>query len=494
MILALDQGTSSSRALLFDKNGQLLGLEQQEFQQYYPQEAWVEHDAEEIWRSQLQVAQRLIEKMQISPQAIQAIGITNQRETTILWDKKTGRPVHRAIVWQDRRTASYCEELKQAGHADYLRQQTGLLADAYFSATKIRWILEHVPQAKALAEKEQLCFGTVDSWLLWKLTNGKVHKTDPSNASRTLLYNLHTGEWDPKLLDIFGIPAHILPEISASSGLFGHTDSSLFGAEISITGIAGDQQAALFGQGCWQAGSVKNTYGTGCFMLMNTGDQPQSSNSGLLTTVAWEIDGQRTYALEGAVFVAGAAIQWLRDSLRILDSAKDSSYFAQQVEDTNGVYFVPAFAGLGAPYWDMYARGAILGLSRSSTKAHIVRAALESLAYQSKDLLLAMQQDAQLPLVQLKVDGGASANDFLMQFQSDILDAELLRPSLQETTAAGAAYLAGLGAKVWTKSDIQGFLAKQAQSFQPNMPAADREKRYARWLKAVSRTRNWAEE
>ena len=450
-ILSLDQGTTSSRAIIFDKNSNIVAVEQQEFTQYFPKSGWVEHDANEIWQTQLQVAQNVLKKNNIKPSQIKGIGITNQRETTLVWDKNTGEPIHHAIVWQDRRTAGYCDQLKKKGFANYVRKNTGLVIDAYFSGTKIKWLLDNVKGARAKAKKGALLFGTMDTWLVWKLTGGKVHVTDYSNASRTMIYNIKNLDWDSKMLKEMNIPVEILPEVKASSKVYGKTEESLFGESIPIAGIAGDQQAALFGQVCHQKGMAKNTYGTGCFMLMNTGNEMVTSKSGLLTTIAWGLSGKVSYALEGSVFIAGAAIQWLRDGLKILDDSPDSEYLASKVDDTEGVVVVPAFAGLGAPYWDMYARGAIFGLTRGTTKAHIIRATLESLAYQVKDVLNAMEKDSKVKLKALRVDGGASANDLLMQFQSDMLDAAVERPKIIETTALGAAYLAGLAVGFWKK-------------------------------------------
>ncbi len=490
MILALDQGTSSSRAIIFNFEGQIVGMAQQEFRQIYPQAGWVEHDPLEIWHTQISVAKKVLQEHRISPAEIKAIGITNQRETTVVWDRQSGQPIYNAIVWQDRRTAKLCDQLCNEGLIDYIRQKTGLLPDAYFSATKINWILEHVEGAADKAAAGQLCFGTIDSWLLWNLTKGAVHATDYSNASRTMLYDIHELDWDQQLLDRLQVPRAILPEVRSSSEVYGHTHSKIFGLEIPIAGIAGDQQAALFGQGCFEPAMAKNTYGTGCFMLMNTGEQPIQSEAGLLSTIAWGLDGKITYALEGSVFIAGAAVQWLRDELRILDSAADSEYYATQVADNGGVYVVPAFAGLGGPYWDMYARGAILGLTRSSSKAHVVRATLESLAYQSRDLLTAMEQDAGLSLKDLRVDGGASANNFLMQFQADILDVPVSRPQVLETTALGAACLAGLATGYWTMGDLRNDWTAE-RVFAPQMPAEKRQQLYGYWLKAVERTKAW---
>lgn len=493
MILALDQGTTSSRAILFDHDSNIIAVEQQEFRQIYPENGWVEHDADEIWHTQINVARDLLQKNEIDPKLIKAIGITNQRETTIVWDKNTGQPICNAIVWQDRRTASICDRLKADGLGDYVQENMGLVLDAYFSGTKIHWILENVKGAREKAEKGELLFGTVDSWLLWNLTNGEVHATDYSNASRTLLYNIKTLEWDTKMLEALNIPKSMLPEVKPSSGLFGKTTSKFFDLSIPITGIAGDQQAALFGQVCHEPGMAKNTYGTGCFMLMNTGEKLIHSKFGLLSTIAWGLDGKVEYALEGSVFIAGAAVQWLRDELNILDSANDSEYFATKVNDTDGVYVVPAFAGLGAPYWDMYARGCILGLTRGTSKAHIIRATLESLAYQTRDVLHAMQKDSNINLKSLRVDGGACANNFLMQFQADILDVIVQRPKVTETTALGAAYLAGLAVGFWEKEDLNAAWQLDT-AFEVEMEDEKREKLYKGWQRAVERTKGWVEE
>jgi len=488
-ILALDQGTTSSRAILFDKKGNIKGQEQAEFTQFFPKSGWVEHDANEILVSQLQVARDVLKKSQVKATEIDAIGITNQRETTVLWDANTGEPVSRAIVWQDRRTAKICQKMVRDGLDRYVRTNTGLVIDAYFSGTKVKWILDNTPGLRAKAKKGIVKFGTIDSWLLWHLTNGKVHATDYSNASRTLLFNIKKLSWDKRILEYLKIPETMLPKVMDSSGSFSYTDTSIFGAEIPIAGIAGDQQAALFGQGCLVKGMAKNTYGTGCFMLMNTGDKPVHSKHGLLTTIAWGIGGKITYALEGSVFMAGAAIQWLRDGLKILDQAADSEYFAKKVKDSNGVYVVPAFTGLGAPYWDMDATGAIYGLTRGVNKNHIIRATLESLAYQAKDVLHAMERDSKVKLLKLKVDGGASANDFLMQFQSDLLEVEVERPVIIETTALGAAYLAGLHTGFYTKAKLADF-QKGNSKFIPRMDAKQRKALYHGWKKAVKKTLN----
>ena len=486
-ILSLDQGTTSSRAILFNKEAEIKSVAQEEFTQFFPQPGWVEHDATEIWRCQLKVAKEAIKKLKLKAQDIAAIGITNQRETTLVWDKETGEPIHNAIVWQDRRTAGICDKLKKKGLTNYVRKNTGLVIDAYFSGTKIKWILDNVKGARKRAEKGELLFGTIDSWLVYNLTGGKVHITDYTNASRTMIYNIKNLEWDKKLLKALDIPEAMLPEVKDSSKVYGHTDAKLFGAEIPIAGIAGDQQAALFGQACYKKGMAKNTYGTGCFMLMNTGDEMVTSKAGLLTTIAWGLNGKVTYALEGSVFIAGAAIQWLRDGLKIIDESPDSEFFAMKVEDTGGVYVVPAFAGLGAPYWDMYARGAIYGLTRGTTKAHLVRATLESLAYQSRDVLDAMKKDSKVDLTTLRVDGGASANDLLMHFQADILGTTVQRPEVIETTALGAAYLAGLAVGYWKKSEITKNW-KIDESFEPEMDNKERTKLYKGWQDAVKRT------
>ncbi len=486
-ILSLDQGTTSSRAILFNKEAEIKSVAQEEFTQFFPKPGWVEHDAMEIWNSQLKVAKQAIKNLRLKAQDVAAIGITNQRETTLVWDKKTGIPIHKAIVWQDRRTASICDKLKKKGLTNYIRKNTGLVIDAYFSGTKIKWILDNVKGARKRAQKGELLFGTIDSWLVYKLTGGKVHITDYSNASRTMIYNIKNLEWDKKLLKELGIPEAMLPAVQDSSKVYGHTDPKLFGAEIPIAGIAGDQQAALFGQACYKKGMAKNTYGTGCFMLMNTGNEMVTSKAGLLTTIAWGLNGKVTYALEGSVFIAGAAIQWLRDGLKIIDESPDSEFYAMKVEDTGGVYVVPAFAGLGAPYWDMYARGAIYGLTRGTNKAHLVRATLESLAYQTRDVLDAMKKDSKANLTTLRVDGGASANDLLMHFQADILGTTVQRPEIIETTALGAAYLAGLAVGYWKKNEISKNW-KIDEEFKPEMDNKERTKLYKGWQDAVKRT------
>jgi len=493
-ILALDQGTTSSRAILFNKAGEIVNVAQKEFTQIYPKAGWVEHNAMEIWATQSGVAREVLEIAGVRAEEIASIGITNQRETTVVWDKNTGQPVYNAIVWQCRRTASICDDIKARGMEDYIRENTGLVVDAYFSGTKVKWILENVEGAKEKAEAGDLLFGTVDSWLIWNLTRGKVHVTDYSNASRTMLYNIKDLKWDEKILADFGIPASVLPEVKPSSEVYGSTDPSMFGVEIPIAGVAGDQQAALFGQACYEDGMVKNTYGTGCFMLMQTGEKMIPSKNGLLTTIAWGLDGKVEYALEGSVFMGGATIQWLRDELKLINDAQDSEYFATKVDDTNGVYVVPAFAGLGAPYWDMYARGTIVGLTRGANRNHIIRAALESIAYQSMDLIKSMEEDSGLKLSTLRVDGGATANNFLMQFQSDILGADVQRPEVTETTALGAAYLAGLAVGFWdSKEEIAKNWAIE-RTFTANMTTDDREKKSSDWVKAVGRAQAWEEQ
>ena len=487
-IVALDQGTTSSRSVLFDSDGNLCGISQKDTKQIYPQHGWVEQDPIEIYKSQLETFQKVIEENKISYSQISAIGITNQRETTVVWNKNTGIPVYNAIIWQDVRTSNFCKKLKKDGHEEYVRNNTGLVIDSYFSATKLVWILENVPGTRDLAEKGELLFGTIDTWLLWKLTDGKIHATDYSNASRTMLYNIKYLEWDPKLLEILKIPYKMLPEVKASSTFFGNFvyENNI----IPITGIAGDQQAALFGQACFEKGETKNTYGTGCFLLMNTGLKPKFSNHGLLTTIAWGIDNKIYYALEGSVFVAGAAIQWLRDGLQIINDVKESSVFAEQIVEENPVYVVPAFSGLGAPYWDMDARGAILGLTGDTGKKHIIKGTLDSLAYRTRDLIIAMQEDSKVALTSLKVDGGACANDYLMQFQSDILDSVVERGQIIESTALGAAYLAGIGVGIWKKEDIikNRILDRE---FNPAMKKEKRDRLYKNWLKAVKRSMNW---
>ena len=488
-IIALDQGTTSSRAVLFNERGEITGVAQQEFRQIFPQPGWVEHDPDEILTTQLSVLHKVIQDNNVSASSISAIGITNQRETTIIWDKKTGKAIHNAIVWQDRRTAPICEELKSKGFENHVRESTGLVIDSYFSGTKIKWILDKVTGAREKATAGELAFGTVDSWLIWNLTKGKVHATDYSNASRTMVYNIRELTWDKKLLEALQIPEKLLPEVKPSSHLFGHWN--LNGTDIPIAGVAGDQQAALFGQACFEPGTAKNTYGTGCFMLMNLGSKIQLSKNGLITTIAWGLNGKVEYALEGSVFIAGAAVQWLRDSLHMIDQSKDSEYFAMKALGSNEVYVVPAFAGLGAPYWDMYARGAIFGLTRDTGKDQIIKATLESLAYQTKDILNAMQDDSGIRLASLKVDGGACANNVLMQFQADILNSEVERPEVIESTAMGAAYLAGIQIGIWKKDDIIRN-RKIQKRFTPQMEEATRSGLYKKWLKAVERTKGWA--
>ncbi len=489
-ILSLDQGTSSSRSLVFDKNAEIFAIQQEEFTQFYPQAGWVEHDPEEIWQSQLKTAKELLEKSKIKPEEIAAIGIANQRETVVLWDKKTGQPVYNAIVWQDKRTADFCKKISSQGWSEYIKKNTGLIVDSYFSATKIQWILQNVPGIKEKAKKGEILAGTIDTWLVWKLTGGKLHITDFSNASRTMLFNIQELRWDQKLLDLFEIPESILPEVKGSSEIYGVTEPDIFGSEIAISGIAGDQQAALFGQTCLSKGTAKNTYGTGCFMLINTGERMVESHSGLVTTIAWGINNKIIYALEGSVFIAGAAIKWLRDALNLIQTADETEKIASEVEDTKEVYVVPAFTGLGAPYWDMYARGAILGLTQGVTDKHIIRSTLESLAYQTMDVLKAMEKDSGIELKTLNVDGGASVNNFLMQFQANILDVEVIRPENVETTALGVALLAGLASKLWTMEEIIN-KRKIEKVFHPFMDEDERNKLYNGWKKAVEKAKGW---
>jgi len=491
-VMALDQGTTSSRCILFNKEGLIASVAQKEFTQMFPKPGWVEHDAMEIWATQLGMAQEAMAKIGVTAKDISAIGITNQRETTVVWNKNTGVPVYNAIVWQCRRTAVMCDELKAEGFDSVVRDKTGLILDAYFSGTKVKWILDNVAGARVEAEKGNLIFGTIDTWLIWNLTRGKVHVTDYTNASRTMLYNIHELKWDEEILSTLNIPKSMLAEVKPSSYIYGYTDNSIFGTPIPIAGAAGDQQAALFGQTCYQPGTAKNTYGTGCFLLMNTGEKAVDSHNGLLTTIAYGINGKVNYALEGSVFVAGATIQWLRDELRMIKNAPESEEYATAVEDTDGVYFVPAFVGLGAPYWDPYARGTIVGLTRGTKKEHFIRAALESLAYQTNDVLKAMQEDSGITLKALKVDGGACANNFLMQFQSDILDVQVDRPEVIETTALGAAYLAGLAVGYWKD---QAEIAKNwalSRSFEPKMEEEKRIELLKGWHKAIGRSRDWA--
>ena len=491
-IMAFDAGTTSNRCILFNKKGEICSVSQKEFTQHFPKPGWVEHCAEEIWMSQIEVAEDAMRKIGVKAKEIAAIGITNQRETTVVWDKKTGEPIYHAIVWQCRRTSEYCDELKAKGLAEVYKEKTGLEIDAYFSATKIKWILEYVPGAKEKANNGELLFGTIETWLIWKMTNGKSHVTDYSNASRTMLFNIHTLEWDEDILNELEIPRSMLPEVKESSCIYGYTDLELFGVEIPIAGAAGDQQAALFGQACFQEGEVKNTYGTGCFLLMNTGAKPVCSNNGLITTIAWGMNGTVTYALEGSIFVAGAAIQWLRDELQLIESAEETEEMAKKVENTNGCYVVPAFTGLGAPYWDQYARGTIVGITRGVNKYHVVRATLESLAYQVNDVLTAMKEDADLELTVLKVDGGASKNNFLMQIQADIMNAPVRRPKCVETTALGAAYLAGLATGYWKNTDEILENWSEDQLFVPTMEENVRGEMLKGWKKAVYHSYGWA--
>lgn len=492
-ILALDQGTTSSRSMLFDKQGNIISTAQKEFKQIYPQPGWVEHDAEEIWSTQFGTMAEAVAKANISMKQVSGIGITNQRETTVVWERSTGKPIYHAIVWQDRRTASYCDDLKAAGHKEMIRQKTGLIIDAYFSATKLKWILYNVDGARKKAENGELAFGTIDSWLTWKLTNGTVHVTDVSNASRTMLFNIHTLQWDEELLKLFNIPSSVLPEVKPSCKIYGVTGNIIPDSKIPVAGIAGDQQAALFGQMCTQPGMVKNTYGTGCFMLMNTGEKAIDSKNNLLTTIAWQVDGKTEYALEGSVFIAGAVVQWLRDELKIIRTSSEIENLAAQVKNSDGVYIVPAFAGLGAPHWNQYAKGTIFGLTRGSSNAHIARAALDSIAYQTYDVLKAMEADSGIHIKELRVDGGATVNNQLMQFQSDILNCKVVRPKVTETTALGAAYLAGLAVGYWKNvEEIQ----KQWQidkQFSPSMEDDKRSELVNGWQRAVKASISWAE-
>ncbi|WP_299802331.1 glycerol kinase GlpK [uncultured Shewanella sp.] len=488
-IIALDQGTTSSRAIVFDHDTKMVASSQREFSQMYPQPGWVEHDAMEIWASQSSTLIEVLARADIHSEDVAAIGITNQRETTVIWDKVTGKPVYNAIVWQCRRSKGICDELKAQGLEGYIKQTTGLVLDPYFSGSKIKWILDNVEGVRERAEKGELLFGTIDSWLVWKLTEGKVHVTDPTNASRTMLFNIHTQEWDNKLLEAFDIPRSILPEVKPSSAIYGYTRIAGEGSHIAIAGMAGDQQSALFGQLCIEEGMAKNTYGTGCFLLMNTGVEAVQSQHGLLTTIAIGADGGVNYALEGSVFMGGATVQWLRDELGLIRDAQDTEYFAKKVEDTNGVYLIPAFVGLGAPYWDPEARGALVGLTRGANRNHIIRAALEAIAYQSRDLLDAMSKDSRVELKQIKVDGGAVANDFLMQFQADITNVEVQRPELTETTALGAAFLAGLAVGFWDSTDELKNKAGIERNFTPEISVQKRDSLYQGWLNAVTRTR-----
>lgn len=493
-ILALDQGTTSSRAIVFDQQGAIISMAQKEFTQYFPQPGWVEHDPMEIWSTQLGVAAEAITRAGLTPENIAAIGITNQRETTVVWNRDSGKPIYNAIVWQDRRTASFCDELKAAGAEALIREKTGLVIDAYFSATKIKWILDNVAGAREQARAGKLCFGTVDSWLIWNLTRGQVHVTDVSNASRTLLCNIHTGEWDGELQQLFDVPGNMLPQIRSSSEVYGTTQNVLNASRIPIAGVAGDQQAALFGQLCTRPGMVKNTYGTGCFMLMNTGGKPVTSSNNLLTTIAWKVDGITQYALEGSVFIGGAVVQWLRDGLGIIRSSAEIESLAATVASADGVYLVPAFAGLGAPYWNAYARGTMAGITRGTTAAHIARAALDSIAYQTMDVLKAMEADAGIAIHELRVDGGATANNLLMQFQSDILNTKVVRPAITETTALGAAYLAGLAVKYWSGIDAIRHQWKAERNFEPQLQEAARGSLVSGWQRAVRSAISWAED
>ncbi len=490
-VLALDQGTTSSRAILFDRQGQVFACAQQEFPQHFPQPGWVEHDALDIWNSQLACARQVLADNRVTAADIAAIGIANQRETTVVWDRATGEPIARAIVWQDRRTAGACDRLREAGHARQISRSTGLELDAYFSATKLQWLLENVPGARERAERGELCFGSIDSWLAYKLCGR--HVTDVSNASRTMLYNIHTMRWDPFLLDLFGVPAAMLPEVVRSSGKVGLAHEEWFGGPIPVSGIAGDQQAATFGQACYDKGMVKNTYGTGCFMMMHSGYVPPVSRNRLLATIGWKVDGRTDYLLEGSVFMGGATVQWLRDGLGIIEDASEVEALATSVPDSGGVMLVPAFVGLGAPHWDPYARGTIVGMTRGTTKAHIARAAVEAIAYQSAELLAAMQKDAACPVMEVRADGGAARNDLLMQFQADLLGVPVVRPLVTETTALGAAYLAGLAEGFWASREEIGALWKAERRFEPDMPAERRDQLRARWARAVEHAKGWVE-
>lgn len=490
-IMALDQGTTSSRAIIFDKDGGIVSLVQREFPQIFPHEGWVEHNPMAIWSTQIAACTEALMQIGGSWDEISGIGITNQRETVVVWDRETGAPIYNAIVWQCRRTADYCEELKERGLGDIIRSKTGLLLDPYFSASKVAWILDNVEGARERAEHGELCFGTIDTWLIWNLTDGKVHATDYSNASRTMLFNINTLEWDKELLEIFNIPSSILPEVKPSSYIFGHTDTKILGAEIPIGGVAGDQQAALFGQCCFNPGELKNTYGTGAFLLMNIGEKPTITDSGLVTTIAWGVDGKVNYALEGSVFVCGAAIQWLRDGMRVIESAADSEYYAKKVPDSGGVLVVPAFQGLGAPYWDPYARGIIIGITRATTKYHIIRATIESMAYQTADVINLMEQSTGMNIESLSVDGGASANELLLSFQSDILGTSVNRPECIETTALGAAYLCGLSTGMYKSTDEIKCNRKIAKTFDPTKDKDWRKEKMEIWSKAVNRSLGW---
>ncbi len=492
-VMALDAGTTSNRCILFDQKGEIVSVAQKEFTQIFPRPGWVEQDANEIWSTQLGVAVEAMSKIGVTAQDIQAVGIADQRETTIVWDRETGEPVYHAIVWQCRRTSQYCDQLKERGLTEWFRKKTGLVVDAYFSATKLKWILDHVPGARERAQKGELLFGTVDTWLIWKLTKGRVHATDYSNASRTMMYNINDLCWDQEILELLNIPECMLPEVCPSSGVYGKTDISFFGGEIAIAGVAGDQQAALFGQTCFSPGEAKNTYGTGCFLLMNTGEKPVFSTNGLVTTLAWGIDGKVTYALEGSIFIGGASVQWLRDELRLIDSAEDSEYMARKVQDTNGCYVVPAFTGLGAPYWNQDARGTIVGLTRGVNKYHLIRATLESIAYQVHDVLQAMEADSGITLSALKVDGGASANSFLMQTQADVIQTPVQRPLCLETTALGAAYLAGLAVGYWNGLEDIRKNAGVSGAFMPSLSTEECEEKLAGWKRAVKCAISWTQ-
>lgn len=491
-ILSFDQGTTSSRSIIFNKNGNIVSVAQKEFQQIFPQPGWVEHDATEIWSTQLGTAAEAISKAGLTVNDIAAIGITNQRETTVVWDRKTGKPLYNAIVWQDRRTADYCDSLKEK-YTSSIQQKTGLIIDAYFSATKLKWILDNVKDARSKADNNELCFGTIDSWLLWNLTQGKVHVTDVTNASRTMLFNIHSLQWDEELLALFSIPKSMLPDVKSSSEIYGHTENVLSAKNIPVAGIAGDQQAALFGQMCTQPGMIKNTYGTGCFMLMNTGEKPVISNNNLLTTIAWQVNGKTLYALEGSVFIAGAVVQWLRDGLHLIQNSADVEKLAMQTSTCDGVYLVPAFAGLGAPYWNQHARGTVVGITRGTTSAHIARAALESIAYQTMEVIKAMQADAHIEVKELRVDGGATANNLLMQFQSDILGTKVIRPVITETTALGAAYLAGLAVGYWKDMNEISGQWQIEKTFDPQMQASQKNDLIKGWERAIKAVTVWSE-
>ncbi len=490
-ILALDQGTTSSRALLFDRKGEIRSSAQKEFKQYFPEPGWVEHNPMEIWSSQVAVAAEAVSKLGVNGSAISGIGITNQRETAIVWDRKTGEAVYNAIVWQDRRTSEYCDELKAQGHTEMIRNKTGLIPDAYFSGTKVKWILDNVEGARKRAEKGELAFGTVDSWLVWKLTQGRTHITDVTNASRTMLFNIHTLQWDEELLELMNIPRSMLPEVRSSSEIYDHSNTTFFATKVPIAGIAGDQQAAMFGQMCIEEGMVKNTYGTGCFLLLNTGDKPFMSKNKLITTIAWQINGKVTYALEGSIFIGGAVVQWLRDGIRIINTSHDVESLAKTVEDNGDVFFVPAFTGLGAPHWDQYARGTMIGISRGTTRGHIARAALEGIAFQTLDVLEAMKKDTQMNYTGIRVDGGASNNNLLMQFQADILNTPVERPMITETTALGAAYLAGLATGFWKDIDEIKKQWRIDRRFTPEMDQKKAAKQILKWKDAVSRAQSW---